>query len=806
MGKLTLDGNVSLQRLQQFAQEAGDQSIRLKEKNGVQILYTSNKVSTGLKNFLTGQTDERRDAGRAKLAELLGQHAENARTAIGANANTNRLDNLPQGTKLTGTTLSAAIGDVQNAITSKVSERTNEARLARAQGDAAMGGLALKWGDPAGRQGAVQQLGKSLATKIHSKFSKDPGLAAKQRATFLTTPNDNLVGLKNAYLKQLAQDAGPQGAMFTTTYENASAEVKKFVDDVFNHAAANLPGNSLGKKGEDGVFHEISINGQTYVHDKKLAEGGFGNVHLYHLKSDPNQTIVLKEPKTPAYTPETGDENAIKGAKKDNAERAGFIAGTRAEAKTHLRIGNDQNVVKLLGVATDEHGAAWTALENCVHGDAFDVQMGIHDKSTNASENARTAASLTLLLDQAKGLAKMHGEGVTHQDYKSANVMVSRGGVGKIADFGTSGGAKVQGRVGGVEIKVATDKVDNPTWVSPMRLFGRDEKAAQQLAKANQLKQAAFNEVGKMLGLPSIERPENNSKPKLTDQEKQTLIQRFGDAEGKKMAKQMENDLNALVKKIDAQVEEEFAPKTMTFNEKADVWSFGVVAYQMLFDKGTDLPPQFQDRWNSDIEKKLKEHRAAGLRGEGKPIFDGPPDSLTAQEKFINWLMPPKEEDAPSMQEVVNHPIFKDLLGEGVVGSKEVRDFIESSATVYKPKASIHKEIRGVHPFKDDNLGFTAQQFVSGVEQRFQLDPPFTPPWFTPEAGKQPGWYDEIGNVLSRTPPGQLDAVAKDIIQTLNLDAKQGAAVLKAADMVRQQKASAADAQLKASRVDALMA
>src|SRR5215471_5998837 len=108
MGKLTLDGNVSLQRLQQFAQEAGDQSIRLKEKNGVQILYTSNKASTGLKNLLTGQTDERRDAGRAKLTELLGQHAETARKAIGADANTNRLDNLPHGTKLTGTTLSAA--------------------------------------------------------------------------------------------------------------------------------------------------------------------------------------------------------------------------------------------------------------------------------------------------------------------------------------------------------------------------------------------------------------------------------------------------------------------------------------------------------------------------------------------------------------------------------------------------------------------------------------------------------------------------------------------------------------------------
>src|SRR5262249_2136650 len=71
MAKLTLDGSVTLHKLQQFAEEAGDKSIRLKEKDGVKILYTSNKFSTGIKNFFTGQTDTRKAAAREELGKLM---------------------------------------------------------------------------------------------------------------------------------------------------------------------------------------------------------------------------------------------------------------------------------------------------------------------------------------------------------------------------------------------------------------------------------------------------------------------------------------------------------------------------------------------------------------------------------------------------------------------------------------------------------------------------------------------------------------------------------------------------------------
>jgi len=445
-------------------------------------------------------------------------------------------------------------------------------------------------------------------------------------------------------------------------------------------------------------------------------------------------------------------------------------------------------------------------LENCVHGDAFEVTQGIHDKSSNASENARTAGALTLLHDQAKGLAKMHGEGVTHQDYKGPNVMVAKGGVGKIADFGTSGGQKVDGRTGGVEITVAKDNVENPTWVSPLRLYGREAKANAQLAKSNELKKAAIHDVCQMMGLHSIETSGKLNKVKLKDYDVQELQRRHGPEEGKKIAKRMEDDLNAVLTKIDKQVETEFAPKTMTFNEKADVWAFGIVAYQMLFNKGSDLPPQFQDSFLSNIEEKLKAHRAAGLKGEGKPIFDGPPESLTAQEKFVNWLLPPKEEDAPSMEQVVNHPIFKDLLGEGVVGSKEARDFIESSANLSKAKGDAMKPINEmVKTLNEDALAFDAGQFTTEMEQRFPLEPKSPNPWYPPKPNYPPQWNDEIGNLLSRAPLGQIDALAQDIVQTLMLDAKQGESIMKAAALVKQQKTEAADAQLKASRLDAII-
>jgi serine/threonine-protein kinase len=58
--------------------------------------------------------------------------------------------------------------------------------------------------------------------------------------------------------------------------------------------------------------------------------------------------------------------------------------------------------------------------------------------SLAACERRDPAWALRILTDITAGLVAIHDAGIVHRDLKPANVLVSRGGVAKIADFGVS--------------------------------------------------------------------------------------------------------------------------------------------------------------------------------------------------------------------------------------------------------------------------------------------------------------------------------------------------------------------------------
>src|SRR5262245_20983625 len=118
MAMLKLDGNVTLHKLQQFAEEAGDKSVRVKTEDGVKVLYTSDKPNSGIKNFFTGQTDRRQQRALTELRTLLSGFQRDAGNT-GAQIDDSILTYLPDRGKIKG-------GDLVNIV----KETRDDARMA----------------------------------------------------------------------------------------------------------------------------------------------------------------------------------------------------------------------------------------------------------------------------------------------------------------------------------------------------------------------------------------------------------------------------------------------------------------------------------------------------------------------------------------------------------------------------------------------------------------------------------------------------------------------------------------------------
>ena len=104
-------------------------------------------------------------------------------------------------------------------------------------------------------------------------------------------------------------------------------------------------------------------------------------------------------------------------------------AATRrfAQEAALLRGVDDPNIVRVFGVAEIE-GKQVLLLE-LVEGPTL-AQLMAREAPLGEARLARIAARV------ARGLARAHAAGVIHRDLKPANILVARGDVPKIADFG----------------------------------------------------------------------------------------------------------------------------------------------------------------------------------------------------------------------------------------------------------------------------------------------------------------------------------------------------------------------------------
>jgi serine/threonine-protein kinase len=103
------------------------------------------------------------------------------------------------------------------------------------------------------------------------------------------------------------------------------------------------------------------------------------------------------------------------------------VARFKREAETAQRL-EHPNIVKLIDVGSSRNRHYITM--ELVHGGSLKALMG------RAPDLERAGKVLAVLADTARALAYAHERGIVHRDVKPANVLVTRSGKAKVADFG----------------------------------------------------------------------------------------------------------------------------------------------------------------------------------------------------------------------------------------------------------------------------------------------------------------------------------------------------------------------------------
>ena len=156
--------------------------------------------------------------------------------------------------------------------------------------------------------------------------------------------------------------------------------------------------------------HRTDLIGLTFGHCQvveKIGQGGMALVYkAYHQTLD--QYVVLKTlPPSMALSQEL---------------RERFIREARACARLH-----HQNIVQILDAGC-QHGVYFYLME-FVDGESLEELLA-------KEKNLPIAECCRVIKDAAVGLALAHQHGIIHRDIKASNIMITRQGTVKVADFG----------------------------------------------------------------------------------------------------------------------------------------------------------------------------------------------------------------------------------------------------------------------------------------------------------------------------------------------------------------------------------
>jgi eukaryotic-like serine/threonine-protein kinase len=154
---------------------------------------------------------------------------------------------------------------------------------------------------------------------------------------------------------------------------------------------------------------------------------------------------------------------ALKTLHERYAEMPSFRGRFRQEARAMACL-DHENIVKVYDIS--QEGEVPFIVAECVAGKDVGKLLGAHrDGRLNEKFARRVAAQLL------RALAYAHRRGVIHRDVKPSNILVTAGGIVKVADFGI---ARIVEEEDSVEVGKPGEIVGSARYMSPEQLMGEE--------------------------------------------------------------------------------------------------------------------------------------------------------------------------------------------------------------------------------------------------------------------------------------------------------------------------------------------
>jgi|GEM_PF-3215329 len=508
-------------------------------------------------------------------------------------------------------------------------------------------------------QGTIQGLVSTLSTEVHRNDKLAESLKTFSESSLLHGHNRDT---------SKAHRVGDLSKMLNSTiniYEKASLKELPNAPQYKPQAGKEVsklglthidwkPGNSIEIDGF--TAKPFTLKGITYEPVKHLATGGFGHVFQYQSNETPPKTVAFKV--------------TIPQATKEDTDRVRLAA--TVEIKNHRQIAekSPNSVVGFVGACCLPSGEVGILTDFAPHGDidsmARNIQSRIVEdgKEPGPGQLTRTQANavlVTLVKDMATGLVSMHDHaGMTHLDFKPANMLIGSDGVGRMADFGTS----FEGTTGRRDTMA---QIDTPAYKAPELLHGDQREvdgkklALQPILQENRLIRSQISDDLKVLF------PNKEDHKVLTgndnDKNQDSLA---GDIFFDK-AKQRE-----LLSNIEVSARPEIKQVRFDNTFKMDIWGLGASAYQMFTNKpiGSDT---FSTVAGERSAKFFDNREGLAIAKEGQNFTEvgalAPSTKDMVLDDFLNFILASKPEDRPTAKQILDHPIFKN----NAVDSPEAR-------------------------------------------------------------------------------------------------------------------------------------
>jgi tetratricopeptide (TPR) repeat protein len=185
---------------------------------------------------------------------------------------------------------------------------------------------------------------------------------------------------------------------------------------------------------------------------REIGKGGMATIYLARLREAPHRAVALK-----VIHPHLQGDPAL-------------VERFKHEVRAHVAL-KHPNIVEMIGWGEDPGGRLFMAME-------FVDGVTLREALNAGSKRMPVELAVHVIARVVEGLGAAHARGVVHRDVKPANVMITRDGQVKVADFGIAKAVDM------TQLTSTGNVVGTPAYMSPEQALARPLDARSDLFSA----------------------------------------------------------------------------------------------------------------------------------------------------------------------------------------------------------------------------------------------------------------------------------------------------------------------------------